>query len=143
VGLPRTRAGFALSLGLAIAISSCSSEPNLPQGAGARLSEVVSGLNFPTYLTTPPGDLTRLFIVEKGGVIRVVRDGALLPTPFLDISGQVSTVGEQGLFAMAFDPDYASTGRFVVTTPIPPETLGSPISGFPAILTSRTERARR
>jgi glucose/arabinose dehydrogenase len=114
VGLPRTPAGLALSLGLVIALTSCSSEPNLPQGAGARLSEVVSGLNFPTYLAAPPGDLTRLFIVEKAGVIRVVKDGALLPTPFLDISGQVSTVGEQGLFAMAFDPDYGSTGRFVV-----------------------------
>jgi glucose/arabinose dehydrogenase len=71
-------------------------------------------LNFPLYLTAPAGDLSRLFIVERAGVVRIVKDGALLPTPFLDISSQVSLVAEQGLLGMAFDPDYASNGRFVV-----------------------------
>jgi glucose/arabinose dehydrogenase len=44
----------------------------------------------------------------------VVKGGALLPTPFLDISGQVSNGSEQGLLGLAFDPQYASNGRFVV-----------------------------
>jgi glucose/arabinose dehydrogenase len=114
--LPRALAGLGLLLGLAVTTSSCGSEaePNLPQGAGARLAEIVSGLNFPLYLTAPAGDLSRLFIVERAGVIRIVKDGALLPTPFLDISSEVSLAGEQGLLGLAFDPDYASTGRFVV-----------------------------
>jgi glucose/arabinose dehydrogenase len=76
--------------------------------------QVVSGLDFPLYLTAPPGDLSRLFIVEKGGRIRIVKEGVLLPAPFLDISSQVSVMGEQGLLGMAFDPEYPSTGRFVV-----------------------------
>lgn len=110
----RAVAGFTLSLGCATGASSCGSEANLPHGTGARLAEIVSGLNFPLYLSAPPGDLARLFIVEKGGVIRIVKNGALLPAPFLDISTRVSTGSEQGLLGLAFDPSYASTGRFVV-----------------------------
>jgi glucose/arabinose dehydrogenase len=114
--LPRAFAGLGLSLGLATGAGSCGSgaEGNLPQGSGARLVEIVSGLNFPLYLTAPPADLNRLFIVEKGGVVRIVKDGTLLPTPFLDLSAQVSVAGEQGLLGIAFDPDYAATGRIVV-----------------------------
>ncbi|MEO6057740.1 MAG: PQQ-dependent sugar dehydrogenase [Gemmatimonadales bacterium] len=78
------------------------------------LQEVVSGLAFPLYLTAPAGDVGRLFIVEKGGAIRIVKEGALLPTPFLDLAGRVSTGGEQGLLGLAFDPAYADNGRFVV-----------------------------
>jgi glucose/arabinose dehydrogenase len=108
--------GLGFSLALSTGTSSCGSEaePNLPQGTGARLVEIVSGLNFPVYLAAPPADLGRLFIVENGGLIRIMKDGALLPTPFLDISGQVSTGFEQGLLGLAFDPGYAATGRFFV-----------------------------
>ena len=88
--------------------------PTLPTGEGVRLLEIASGLSLPLYLTAPAGDLSRLFIVEKTGGIRIVKDGTLLPAPFLDISGQVSGGPEQGLLGLAFPPDYASTGRFVV-----------------------------
>jgi hypothetical protein len=77
------------------------------------LEEVAAGLSFPLYLTSPPGD-SRLFIAEKGGAIRLVKDGALLPAPFLDLTGKVSTGGEQGLLGLAFDPGYATNGRLVV-----------------------------
>jgi glucose/arabinose dehydrogenase len=77
------------------------------------LQEVASGLSFPLALTAPPGD-PRLFIVEKGGAVRIVREGILLPTPFLDLGGRVSTGGEQGLLDLAFDPAYATNGRFIV-----------------------------
>jgi glucose/arabinose dehydrogenase len=95
---------------------SCGSDtgPNLPTGEGVRLLEVTSGLSVPLYLTAPSGDLSRLFIVEKPGRIRIVKDGTLLPDPFLDISSQVSGGDEQGLLGIAFPPDYNSTGRFVV-----------------------------
>ena len=86
--------------------------PTGPVSVG--LQEVVSGLGFPDGLTAPPGDPHRLFIVEKGGLIRIVRDGTLLPAPFLDLSNRVSTRREQGLLGLAFDPDYASNGRFIV-----------------------------
>jgi glucose/arabinose dehydrogenase len=77
------------------------------------LQEVAAGLSFPVYLTAPPGD-PRLFILEKTGAVRVVKDGALLPTPFLDLSTRVSGGSEQGLLGLAFDPAYASNGRFIV-----------------------------
>lgn len=76
-----------------------------------RLQEVASGLNAPTFLTAPNGD-SRLFIVERAGRIRVVENGNLLATPFLDISNLTSTAGERGLLSMAFHPQYASNGYF-------------------------------
>jgi glucose/arabinose dehydrogenase len=109
----------ALSLFLALAASGCGSQfdnetPDPPDGTEpVALQVVASGLIFPLDLTAPDGD-TRLFIVEKGGTIRIVKDGSLLPTPFLDISGQVSTGGEQGLLGLAFHPQYATNGRFIV-----------------------------
>jgi hypothetical protein len=86
----------------------------LPQGTGARLQLIASGLSLPLYLTAPPGDGSRLFVVEQTGTIRIVKDGTLLPTAFLDVSAQVLASGEQGLLGLAFYPDYAATGRFVV-----------------------------
>jgi glucose/arabinose dehydrogenase len=107
---------FSLMLSAWMTVSACGSdsEPGLPRGSGARLEPVASGLNAPLYLTSPPADLSRLFIVEQSGAIRIVKDGVLLPTPFLDLSGRVLAGGEQGLLGLAFPPDYAASGRFVV-----------------------------
>jgi glucose/arabinose dehydrogenase len=78
------------------------------------LEEVAGGLTSPVHVTAPVGD-DRLFIVQKTGVIRILDDGALLPTPFLDISGVVDDGGnEMGLLSMAFHPQYADNGRFFV-----------------------------
>ncbi len=52
--------------------------------------------------------------MEKTGRIVIVKDGALLARPFLDISGKVTKGGEQGLLSMAFHPRYAANGRFFV-----------------------------
>jgi glucose/arabinose dehydrogenase len=110
---------IALSLFLPFGASGCGSQfetetPDLPVGpVPVALTAVASGLSFPLYLTAPAGD-PRLFVVEKGGAVRIVQDGALLPTPFLDLSAKVSTGGEQGLLGLAFDPQYGSNGRFVV-----------------------------
>ncbi|MFL5403569.1 MAG: PQQ-dependent sugar dehydrogenase [Gemmatimonadales bacterium] len=95
---------------------SCGSEAHstIPSGTGIHLAEIANGLSFPLYLTAPPGDLGRLFIVEKTGGIRIVKNGTLLPTAFLDLSGQVSGGSEQGLLGLAFYPDYATSGRFLV-----------------------------
>lgn len=114
--LPHVLACVGLSLASGSGASACSgSGPSgPPAGSGATLQEVVSGLSFPLYLTAPPGDMARLFVVEKTGGIRIVKDGVLLPDPFLDLSAQVSSGSEQGLLGLAFDPDYATTGRFVV-----------------------------
>ncbi len=79
------------------------------------LREVARGLSRPLFLTAPPGDASRLFVVEKTGKIRVIRNGVLLATPFLDLTDSVSTGSEQGLLGLAFFPDYATSGRFIVS----------------------------
>jgi glucose/arabinose dehydrogenase len=80
---------------------------------GVRLRKVAD-FSDPVYLTSPPGDRTRQFVVEQGGRVMVVRDGRKLRTPFLDIRGQVTAGGEQGLLSIAFSPDYADSGLFYV-----------------------------
>ncbi len=110
---------LSLSLISAIAASSCGSEftnetPAPPAGTvPVALQEIASGLAFPLYLTSPPGD-SRLFIVERSGTIRVRTTEGFAAEPFLDLTGQVSTDGERGLLGLAFPPDYSTSGRFVV-----------------------------
>ena len=77
------------------------------------LQAVATALSSPLFLTAPSGD-QRLFIVERGGKIRIVQDGSLLTTAFLDIHSSTTTDGERGLLSMAFDPQYASNGFFYV-----------------------------
>ena len=66
----------------------------------------------PTYVTAPPGDTSRVFVVEQGGTIRVIRDGVLQSAPFADLTARVLSGGERGLLSIAFAPDYATTGLF-------------------------------
>ena len=91
-------------------------QPNesVPVGiAGLEPQLVVSGMSDPVFLTAPAGD-SRLFIVEQAGRIKIFKNGALLATPFLDISSRISSGGERGLLSMAFHPSYASNGLFYV-----------------------------
>ena len=81
--------------------------------SGLTAIEIASGLDSPVHLTTPDGD-SRLFVVEQPGRIRIIENGDLLPTPFLDLTGVVQSGGERGLLSMAFDPSYATTGLFWV-----------------------------
>ena len=83
------------------------------RSADLRLEIVARGLNDPLYLTAPAGD-ARLFVVEQAGRIRIVKDGRLLPAPFLDLRGSVGAGGERGLLGMAFHPAYAKNGSFYV-----------------------------
>ena len=62
----------------------------------------------PMYVTSPPGDPHRLFIVSRPGVIRVAVDGVLQSTPFLDIHTRVWMSGEAGMASIAFDPGYSN-----------------------------------
>ncbi len=80
--------------------------------SGLSLEEVVTGLSSPVLLTHA-GD-GRLFIVEQGGRIRIVANGQLLGTPFLDIRNIVLHQGERGLLSVAFHPDYETNGFFYV-----------------------------
>lgn len=75
---------------------------------------VITGALTQPLLVTHAGD-QRLFIVERGGLIRIVRNGALLPTPFLNLVGSVAVGNEQGLLGLAFHPNYAANGRLYVS----------------------------
>ena len=68
----------------------------------------------PVSIAAAPRDRRRLFVVEQGGRIRVVRGGRKLRRPFLDVSRLIVSGGEQGLLGLAFAPDYARSRRFYV-----------------------------
>lgn len=90
---------------------------NAPGATAARTGLQLVGVGSfdqPLYVTSPPADRRRLFVVEQAGRIRVVRGGRTLPEPFLDIRPLVTSGGEQGLLSVAFPPDYAKSGRFYV-----------------------------
>jgi glucose/arabinose dehydrogenase len=68
----------------------------------------------PVYVAQPPGDDGDLYVIEQEGRIQVLHDGRVEPQPFLDISADVLSGGEQGLLSVAFAPDYTKSGRFYV-----------------------------
>ena len=90
--------------------------PPLPQSNDLRLQPISTSLISPVFMTAPPADTTRLFIVQQGGAIRIfnITSGSLLTDPFLDISLLLSTVGERGLLGMTFDPQYDTNRQFYV-----------------------------
>ena len=114
----------ALSVGVALlSIAGCWNSDNMSDSTPApvsrafdvRLQDIfagASGLDSPIDLQAPPGD-ARLFIAERPGRIRIVQNGVLLPTPFLDIVSRVFTDGEAGLISFAFHPQFANGQRFV------------------------------
>lgn len=85
--------------------------PATPAVAGTRSSfrtrPVVNGLDVPVQIISRPGD-PRLFVVEQGGLIRVVDDGKLSKLPYLDLSRKVRAGGELGLLSAVFSPDGSS-----------------------------------
>jgi glucose/arabinose dehydrogenase len=128
----RTSAGPLLALGV-LGLSGCGGDGSMsgptpnPSGtptscaAGTPVSGippltgrlVVSGLRDPLDLQSVAGDLERLYVVEQGGRIRVVRNGQIAGT-FLDVAGRLSSGGERGLLGLAFHPQFATNRRFFV-----------------------------
>ncbi|MGH2353761.1 MAG: PQQ-dependent sugar dehydrogenase, partial [Chloroflexota bacterium] len=82
---------------------------------GVTLAPALSGFDSPLFLTHAGDGSGRLFVVERGGTIRVVVGGQVQPEPFLDISSLVNAGGfEQGLLGLAFHPNYEANGIFYV-----------------------------
>jgi hypothetical protein len=79
---------------------------------------VAQGLTFPLEVAAPVGDDERLFVVEQAGLVTVLKNGAMLPIPYLDITDAVTTSGpEQGLLDFTFHPLYAQNGwSYVIYT---------------------------
>ncbi len=86
------------------------------------MTRVASGLPQPLFVTAPPGDYNRLFIVCQTGQVYVLKldTGVVNATPFLNIQSRLtSTNGEQGLLGMVFDPNYATNGKFYLDFVVP------------------------
>jgi glucose/arabinose dehydrogenase len=82
--------------------------------AQIQVTPVVSGLSSPLFVGHAGDGSNRLFIEERGGVIKVLQSGSSTPTVFLNISSKIVAGGERGLLGLAFHPQYISNGRFFV-----------------------------
>src|SRR5262245_7894616 len=86
-----------------------------PHAGAVQLAPVVtSGLASPLFVGHAGDASGRLFIVERGGLVKVAQPGASTATVFLDVQSKVVAGGEQGLLGLAFHPQYATNGRFFV-----------------------------
>ena len=108
-------AGALFALGL-VSLSTPAAAAPLAQAV-----QVTGGtFNDPVYVTVAPGMPRHLFVVERPGVVQILKNEVKLPTPFLDIRSIVlgqpdpGAGGEQGLLSIAFPPNYATSGRFYV-----------------------------
>jgi glucose/arabinose dehydrogenase len=89
-----------------------------PVAAQALIStRIATGFNRPLYLTSPPGDTERMFVIEQfTGLVKIIKNGVVLPTPFIDLNPIVINGGnERGLLGLAFHPDYATNRKFYVS----------------------------
>lgn len=107
-----------LSLCFASLLAACgggeTTQDTTPASTTLKLQPVASNLASPVFLAAPPGDVSRLFVLEQGGTIKVLdrATGNVLST-FLTLTG-ISSGEEQGLLGLAFDPNYTSNGRFYI-----------------------------
>ena len=97
---------------LLIAVGTAGEEVRAQTALRARV--YASGLSSPVAFVQDPTNNAVQFVVEQGGRIRVIQNGTVLGTDFLDLRGVISSGGERGLLGLAFAPDYASSGRFYV-----------------------------
>ncbi len=114
---------------VAAALATLSSPPAVPAVECAGISEapatalttvrITPGLTKPLFVTAPPGDVERLFVLEQDGKIRIIKNGVLLSSSFLDVSSLARSPAdgggnEEGLLGLAFDPNYAASRRFFI-----------------------------
>jgi len=78
------------------------------------LQQIASGFDAPVYITHANDNSDRLFVVEQGGLIKILKNGVVNDTPFLTITNLISTGGERGLLGLAFHPAFSSNGRFFI-----------------------------
>jgi len=81
--------------------------PPVPLGQiSIELQTTITGLSQPIDLVSAHDGASRLFVAEQTGKIRVFKNGTLLATPFLDLSGRIVISGERGLLSIAFHPGF-------------------------------------
>ncbi len=93
-----------------------------------KLNQIAKGLTSPVGMAAPNDGSNRLFVIEQGGRIKIIKNNAVLPTPFIDLSPKLDALNigysEKGLLGLAFDPDYQKNGRFYVYYSAPTEQPG-------------------
>ena len=91
------------------------SQTSRPPAERIALAPVLTqGLIQPVFIGHAGDHSDRLFIVEQPGRIRILQNGALQASTFLDIADRVDFGGEMGLLGLAFHPRFAKNGRFFV-----------------------------
>jgi glucose/arabinose dehydrogenase len=105
----------ALAVAVALALAGQTSTDARDSGVfDVGLDLVADGFDQPIQVVDPGDGSGRLFVVEQPGRIHIVRDGRVVPEPFLDITNLVGCCGERGLLSVAFHPDYANNGYVFV-----------------------------
>src|SRR5436190_10527066 len=122
---PRGFSRFAITTAAMVLMAGAASAAISP--SGFTTSTVASGLSEPTLMSFAPDG--RIFVSEKAGRLRIIKNGALLSTPFMTLS--VSTDGERGLLGTAFDPNFA-TNRWIYVYYTNNSPLGNRVSRFRA-----------
>jgi glucose/arabinose dehydrogenase len=111
------RAGWVALLAAYVLAAGCGGIQHtspMPSPVAISLRLVTSGLATPLDLEQPNDGSGRLFIVEQGGTIKILQNGALLPQPFLNIGNKVIFQGEMGLLALTFHPGFQTNRKFYV-----------------------------
>jgi glucose/arabinose dehydrogenase len=103
---------------------------------------VASGLDQPLFVTAPPNDFKRLFIVlRKGQVLTLdLASSTIAVVPFVDIGAQVDSTDERGLLGMAFDPNYANNGRFYLNYVAPGGAFGKGVTHISQFTVSKRRK---
>jgi uncharacterized protein (TIGR03437 family) len=79
-----------------------------------RTTQVASGISAPTDIQSANDGTDRLFLAQQNGIVRILRGGAIVSQPFLDLRSKTTGTGERGLLGLAFPPGFAQTQRFYV-----------------------------
>jgi glucose/arabinose dehydrogenase len=113
--MPIRRLTGALVLGLALAAChDTTAPPPAVVHGGPQLIPVDSGYDFSVFVTAPTGDTSRLFVVERGGRIRLRKHGVRQDSAFLNLTTVTGLGYEFGVFGLAFHPNYAVNHRLFV-----------------------------
>ena len=102
------------TLGICALVVICALGIVMPRVYAAQAVPVVSGLSSPLFMTQAPGDTSRFFIMEQRGRIKVLLDGEILDSAFLNVDPISACCNERGLLGLAFHPDYQSNGFFYI-----------------------------
>ncbi|MGQ0795391.1 MAG: PQQ-dependent sugar dehydrogenase, partial [Nitrosopumilaceae archaeon] len=120
---------FLIILGGSISFPQDNKPIHIAEAAGTFVdSTFISGLSSPTAMEFSPDG--RLFVAQKSGALRVIKDGVLLSTPFLTVP--VNSSGERGLLGIAFDPNFATNGYVYVYYTTSSTPIHNRISRFTA-----------